>query len=67
MSNSEAEPQAEVARLKALVQSMREALEWYSERVGLVGAWSVEGAKARAELTADNGQMAALADGQAKP
>lgn len=49
---------ANAAAAEASLASAREALDWYADRVGLAGAMTAEGAKARAELAQDNGARA---------
>ena len=51
---------ARATTAEAQLKAAREALDWYSDRVGLAGAMTEEGARARAELTQDNGERAAL-------
>jgi hypothetical protein len=50
----------ELSAAEADLARAREALVWYADRAGLAGAMTEEGAKARAELSQDNGARAAL-------
>jgi hypothetical protein len=50
-----------ISSLTTLVEANAEltkALEWYADRVGGVRAWTVEGARVRADLSEDNGRIA---------